>query len=412
MKELIVLLVFCVLVTTEVQKYDGFKVYRLSLNTTEQLDFLHTLRDSMEGLDFWTGLSILSRPVDIMVDPKYEAEFLKTVKDQGIITEVFIENVQMLIDKEKVTSNSRSGMSWNSYHSLEDIYSWLDELAKTNPSITLINVGSTYEGRQIKGVKVSFNPGKRSVFIEGGIHAREWITPATVTYLINELLTSKDKSFRSIADGFDWYLFPVTNPDGYAFTHNSSRLWRKTRTPYSNCFGADPNRNWNAHWGVAGTSDKPCSEVYGGPAGFSELETSSLSKFISTVGPSLDAYLAFHSYGQMLLMPYGHTSQHLDNYDEVLRIGKAAINGLAKRYNTKYIVGNIAEIIYKASGSSMDWVKMTYKTPIAFTYELRDRGSSGFVLPANQIIPNCLEVVDSIVAMFQEGEKLAYFTLS
>lgn len=112
-------------------------------------------------------------------------------------------------------------MSWNSYHSLEDIYSWLDNLAKTNPLVTLINVGSTYEGRQIKGVKVSFNPGKRSVFIEGGIHAREWITPATVTYLINELLTSKDKSFRSIADSFDWYLFPVTNPDGYAFTHNS-----------------------------------------------------------------------------------------------------------------------------------------------------------------------------------------------
>lgn len=89
------MLVFCVLVTTEVQKYDGFKVYRLSLNTTEQLDFLHTLRDSMEGLDFWTGLSILSRPVDIMVDPEYESVFLNAVKDQGIIAEVFIENVQM-----------------------------------------------------------------------------------------------------------------------------------------------------------------------------------------------------------------------------------------------------------------------------------------------------------------------------
>lgn len=68
----------------------------------------------------------------------------------------------------------------------------------------------------------------------------------------------------------------------------------------------------------AGTSKKPCAETYGGPKAFSEVETSTLSKFISTIGPSLDAYLAFHSYGQMLLMPYGHTSQHLDNHDEVV----------------------------------------------------------------------------------------------
>lgn len=59
----------------------------------------------------------------------------------------------------------------------------------------------------------------------------------------------------------------------------------------------------------------------------------------------------------------------------------------------------------------MDWVKMNYKTPIAFTYELRDRGRSGFLLPANQIAPNCLEVMDSIIAMFEEGEKLGYFKL-
>ena len=34
------------------------------------------------------------------------------------------------------------------------------------------------------------------------------------------------------------------------------RLWRKTRSihPFSNCVGADPNRNWNFHW-----AGKKCS---------------------------------------------------------------------------------------------------------------------------------------------------------
>lgn len=57
----------------------------------------------------------------------------------------------------------------------------------------------------------------------------------------------------------------------------------------------------------------------------------------------------------------------------------------------------------------MDWVKNKYQVPVAFTYELRDQGKHGFLLPANQIIPNCEEVVDSVVAMFQEAVKRNLF---
>lgn len=86
---------------------------------------------------------------------------------------------------------------------------------------TVISAGKTYENREIKGVKISFGSGKRNVFIEGGIHAREWISPATATYIINEVLTSTDPAFRKIAESFDWYIFPSTNPDGYVHSHVS-----------------------------------------------------------------------------------------------------------------------------------------------------------------------------------------------
>lgn len=52
----------------------------------------------------------------------------------------------------------------------------------------------------------------------------------------------------------------------------------------------------------------------------------------------------------------------------------------------------------------MDWVKAEFKTPISYTYELRDKGRYGFILPANQIIPTGEETVDSLVAMFKEAK--------
>ena len=56
----------------------------------------------------------------------------------------------------------------------------------------------------------------------------------------------------------------------------------------------------------------------------------------------------------------------------------------------------------------MDWVKATLKLPVTFTYELRDTGRHGFILPASEIIPNGEEVMDSIIAMFQEATRLGY----
>ncbi|XP_077300564.1 zinc carboxypeptidase A 1-like [Arctopsyche grandis] len=304
-------------------------------------------------------------------------------------------------------------MSWDSYYRLEDIHAWMDSLGAAYPKVaTVISAGRSYEGRDIKGLKISFTSGRRSVFIEGGIHAREWISPATVTYLINELLTSSDPSFRRIAESFDWYIFPSVNPDGYVFTHTWYRLWRKTRTPHSTfCYGADPNRNWDFHWGEEGTSTNTCSETYGGPEAFSESETYSLSKMIESIGSELDVYLSFHSYSQILLISYGTTGQRSENFDDEYEIGKKAAEALSQKYGTEYQVGNSQEILYATSGSSSDWAKYNFQIPIVYTYELRDTGENGFLLPAEQIIPNCEEVMDSIVAIFEESEKLGYFKM-
>lgn len=123
-----------------------------------------------------------------------------------------------------ITGRTSGSFSWDRYHNLDAIYAWLDELAELYPNIvTTVVIGNTNEGREIKGVVIDFKPNERgenplSGMIEGGIHAREWISPATVTWIINEFLTSSDSDIRFMAETFVWHIFPVVNPDGYVYT--------------------------------------------------------------------------------------------------------------------------------------------------------------------------------------------------
>jgi hypothetical protein len=95
-----------------------------------------------------------------------------------------------------------------------------------------------------------------------------------------------------------------------------------------------------------GASSNPCSDIFAGTSPFSEIEARSFAQYISEV-PNLLVHLAFHSYGHLLMLPYGYTKEHKDNYDEALGVAASAAEKLAQRYGTVYKYGNIAETICK-----------------------------------------------------------------
>ena len=49
-------------------------------------------------------------------------------------------------------------------------------------------IGRTEEGRDLLVVRVGLG-NRPAVFVEGGIHAREWISPAVITYMVEKLVT-------------------------------------------------------------------------------------------------------------------------------------------------------------------------------------------------------------------------------
>lgn len=119
------------------------------------------------------------------------------------------------IDAEKPLKSRKDGFAHDKYNELEDIHKYLDELVEAHPQVaTIINIGQSYEGRDLKGIKITTDPTNPAIFIEANIHAREWISSATAVWLANEILTTQDADIKSVVDSITWHIIPVTNPDG------------------------------------------------------------------------------------------------------------------------------------------------------------------------------------------------------
>lgn len=105
-------------------------------------------------------------------------------------------------------------------------------------------IGTTAEGRDILGLTISSggNGQRPAVFIEAGIHAREWIAPSVALYLLNQLVENYDSN-KDLVDSLDWFIVPVTNPDGYEYTHtNVSTGWRGRLRLGANFQGGDKSK--------------------------------------------------------------------------------------------------------------------------------------------------------------------------
>lgn len=389
-----------VIVTAKV-RYDKHQVFRVVPVDKEQLQALRNLEQENQGLNFWASVRGLNMPVDIMVPPHLLRDFHSAVRRNNLNSDLIIPDVQNVIDSEKPAQQMREGYGWTDYYDLNDTYDYLRSLAKDYPDVVKLYVGgTTFEGRDILGVKLSYKEGNPKIFVESGIHAREWICPALATWILNQLLTSEEADIRFIAENFDWYVFPSVNPDGYQYSHTTDRMWRKTVTNGTVCNGVDPNRNWDDHWNEGGASSNECSEIYAGTGPFSTVEAKSLSATITELNTTV--YFSLHSYSQLLMIPFGHRQETADNYDELIKIGDKAAVALSQRYGTKYVVGAIIDAIYEATGGSMDWAKSKLGVPYTFEWELRDEGRYGFLLPANQIVPTALETLDSIISILRD----------
>lgn len=405
--------------SAEYKRYDGHSVVKVVPSSEEALRFLQKLQHNSVGVDFWKPPSQVGRAVHLMLSQHGGANIIKSLESSGMSPEVMIADVQRLINTEAEMIKERlakpftadqdpGAFAIDQYHPFDDINAWLDSLVATYPQIaSTFSLGKSKEGRDMKVIKIG-NPGtnKKGFWLDGAIHAREWVATATTIYIINELVTKSTTNplYQQFLNAIDFYVLPVVNPDGYAYTWTSDRLWRKTRGgPYciknffggkKCCYGADPNRNWDFHFGEAGTSKDPCDDTYPGPSAFSEVETAQMSAWLAQNKNLFQAYVSFHSYAEDFLLPYAYAKgaypPDISTLTSLANKAQAAIQAV---HGTVYNVGTPPDILYAASGGSYDWVKGVAGVKWCYTLELRpgdgDQDNDqqyGFQLPPTFII--------------------------
>ncbi|KAG7239362.1 hypothetical protein INR49_029351, partial [Caranx melampygus] len=286
------------------------------------------------------------------------------------------------------------------YHTMQEISKWMAQIQEQYSDVVeTVHYGFTYEHRTISLLKIGLpsEEKKKAIWMDCGIHAREWIAPAFCQYFVKQLLETykTDPKVEDMMKNLDFYVTPVLNVDGYMYSwkDNTTRLWRKNRSPGPSdcsCLGTDLNRNFDANWGTIGISKDCCSNIYCGSGPVSEPEARAVTDYIGARKDDFLCFLTIHSYGQLLLVPYGHPNFTAPNYDELMEVGLGAAKAIWEVHGKNYTVGTSPDVLYPNSGSSRDWARMQ-GIPYSFTFELRDNGTFGFKLPEDQIQPTCEE---------------------
>lgn len=207
-----------------------------------------------------------------------------------------------------------------------------------------------------------------------------------------------------MANNVDVFVVPMANPDGYEFSRLHARFWRKNRrqaNKSSTCIGVDLNRNWNFHFGE-GASDEPCSEVFQGPEPFSEPETDALRRAMADIEGNLHLVLSLHSYGQLIIYPWGYTkTEDPPNRKELVREGNAFVKAISDYSNNNYRLINAAKDMYAASGATDDYALGVLGARFSSTAELREGGVAGFDLDPKEIIPCSDEVWQGLKVLLE-----------
>lgn len=286
------------------------------------------------------------------------------------------------------------------YRTVAEMRDLLDERAAQYPDLAEVFVyGASWErltggptaGHDLFGITLTNKqrPGpKPTFFLMAAIHARELSTSELALRFVDYLLANYgiDGDATWLLDEHAIVVVPVVNPDGRVLAEAGYLQRKNTDTTYGQCpvprFGVDLNRNSSFKWGtVNGPTESPCSETYPAPAAASEPETAAVQSLIQSLFPdqrgpgdgdpapanATGTFITLHSFGDLVLWPWGWTSALAPNAADLTAIGQkfAAYNGFTPQQSID---------LYPTSGTTDDWAYGQLGIA-AFTFEVG--GGSG-----------------------------------
>lgn len=194
---LLILLVSCICTISAFVSYRGYKAYEVTPTTHRQYNEL-SMWQNLEGVDFWR-LYAKGIPSSVMIEPKLIGKFERFLQFSNMTNKVIVEDVEDALEQDRQSRSayrrtfSNASLDFTTdpnfeiYWSSEQMETYSRNLAARFPNRVQFEViGRSAEDRILYALKISNGPfgTKPLIFIEGGCHAREWVSQASVMYLI------------------------------------------------------------------------------------------------------------------------------------------------------------------------------------------------------------------------------------
>lgn len=241
------------------------------------------------------------------------------------------------------------------YRTVEETFATAQQIVAAHPHLaTWIDIGDSWEKTDPGGnpgydmwvlrLTNSAIPGpKPKLFVMASVHAREYATAELATRFAEYLVQNygADADVTWLLDYHEIHLLLQANPDGRKIAE-AGDLWRKNTNanycfPTSNDRGADLNRNFEFQWGCCGgSSGAECAETYRGPEPVSEPETLAIQNYVRSQFPdqrddglgipvpddATGVFLDLHSWGQLVLWPWGFVDTPAPNGTALQTLGR------------------------------------------------------------------------------------------
>jgi len=286
-------------------------------------------------------------------------------------------NISISADNHQINTNQEYDFVYD-YYNYSEMTDLLVQTKEKYPNImNFSSIGISYEGRDIWVVKISdnveLNEDEPGVLLIGSLHGDEKPPFESLIYFIkhiceysvkentdddNDGLINEDpidgvdndnddkidedpseERVKNIIDNTEIFIIPMANPDGVEYISGQYNGWRKNRNPKTgqkNIIGVDLNRNFGFKWILYNIfpfkyrnfwTSYPDSWNYRGEEPFSEIESTSIRNFIES--EDIKVSLSYHSYGEIIMYPWTHTSQKTPDENLFIKIadGMSKING-------------------------------------------------------------------------------------
>jgi carboxypeptidase T len=357
----------------------------------------------------------LGEYLDIIVTEK---EYYSNIVPTGLLSEVIYSDLDYATEKVR-----------GQYHTYTEVRNILHDMAQTYSSICVFDsIGQTYEGRWIYCVKISDSPQAEDdtepdVLIMGCHHAREWATVEAPLFIADSLTEaySSNSTIKDVVDNREIWVVPCVNADGYEYDYPGGNWWRKNRQPYAGATGTDPNRTYNGscngdrygEWGAipsgGSVTHYPSNDVFCGPYG--DDYNGNSAPCCASIGELVKAHEfnfteSFHSYGELVLWPWGYTYTNPPNNSQIVSYGNTTASMIHCLGSGYYDPGQSSSL-YPTSGDSDGWIFGWYHyingtNCVSFTNEI----GTSFYQSTSDLDYICRQNFKGIFYMIQQAEDI------